>query len=190
MGSSLPFAVNDSVNGQFTFESSTPDSTADENIGTYENAVTDANFTFGSYSGSLATGESGDITLRNDWEWAGGDYVSDFYVARGIPASGADVNGNELDTFNFQLRDDTLTMLSTDDLLTSEPSPYENNNGNTTFLILQFEPEEPGDFITSYQVRATVDSVTSTVGSVPEPNTIALLGLGLAVISLVHFRKT
>lgn len=177
-GSGLPFSVTDSVNGQFNFESTTLDSNLDSNIGTYTNAVNELSFTFGSYNGTLRSGESGNINISNDWLWNNNTLTSDFFQLRGVPASGPDVNGITLSRFNFQVRDDTLTMLTSDELLTSALSPYQNNNANTTFLILQFTVPS-GEWVTSYQVRATVDSVTSSAASVPEPASIALLAIGL-----------
>ena len=70
--------------------------------------------------------------------------------------------------------EDKLPELLTDNLLTHVTYPGESEDVNTVL-------PKP------HCVDGELD--TPPIGAVPEPNTIALLGLGLAVISFVHFRK-
>ena len=71
--------------------------------------------------------------------------------------------------------DDVLPKLS-DELLKYATHHDENDDVNT-------------DFLKQHKICVNIDKEPPVVGSVPEPNTIALLGLGLALISFVHFRK-
>lgn len=181
-------SIGESVSGQFTFESDTPDSDGSTDVGSYLSAITAAEFTFGTYSG---TAGSGNISVRDDYVTGFGTF--DIFGALGMAAiTGSDVNGRALENFNLQLLDDTLTMLSSDALPTTAPSPFRNDNANTTFLLLQFEPVLSTNIVAA-QIRATVDSVslvaTDPEPSVPEPSTILLFAASIVGLRFARLKR-
>ncbi len=146
------FSIGDPISGQYSFDPT----------GVPFFDVHDLSFAFGAYLGEDA--DLGRISATND---LGGGAAGDLYVYRGAPATGPDVNGLAVETFNLQLRDPSATALLSNTIpLLPDIDAFEQNNGNTTFLILQFDRGlAPG---TSGQIRGTPTAINLVdTGGVP-----------------------
>ncbi len=120
----LPFSVQDSVSGFYTFESTTPDSNpAHPNAGLYLGAITNLQFTIGTYSAS-ATGGNISVIFNlgpfNPPFTPTDEYRHFSNTSTGI--SGPSVAGLELDNFQVRLLGVNTGGLTSDALPLTPPS--------------------------------------------------------------------
>ncbi|MFT3785140.1 MAG: PEP-CTERM sorting domain-containing protein [Tepidisphaeraceae bacterium] len=153
--------VGSPVQLTYTFESSTPDSNAGANFGTYLNAVSAYSLKINTTSQSV-TGPAA-ISILESWPAGYDQYEMNFYGFTGTSG------------LSFQLDDNTNSSFATDALPTSL--------NLSTFSLRQ------GDLVGGVPfgqtIRFRVDTLTILV---PEPTTLAAAALG-AVTSLKRRRR-
>jgi hypothetical protein len=179
-GLSGSFTAGDLLSGSYTFESTTaPRPGADVNGAVYD-AVTDVSFALGSYSAATAgPAPNGEIQVEND-------PINPLFFDRYALVSratdglvGLPVNGQPLTTFGFRLDDTTNTAFST--ALTLPTSLALSDFTSSAFFVF-FGTELVNGTLTSLSVGAA--------SPVPEPATVGLTALGLAIVGLRRFRRT
>ena len=126
------FSIGDLYRLEYTFESTTPDVTADIRFGHYPLAITALSVTVGTYS---ATALGGDIQVVNDDSGFSDNYRIDI---RDNSMSGAPINGLALDSNQLPvmvLHDTSRSVFASDALPLTPPDP---TNFDLTGFNLRF----------------------------------------------------
>lgn len=176
-----PVAVNDTLTGSYTFESTTPSLGPCGVSGTclYNGGISSLNVTVGGYTNTgVATGPFNLITIYND------SVGFDLYqIDRNF--AGPLLNGVQPSFFRFTLTDPLATMLSGTSLPATPPNLSGDANNETfifTFLSL------PG---TGGNIQGSLTSLTCPgceQAPVPVPPTVWLFGTGFALLAFWKLR--
>ena len=175
-GAAFDAFLGQTIRIEYTFDSTTADIfPADPNAGRYP-AVLSMTATAGPYS---ATAADGRITV---WDNVFG---MDRYRVDGLSLSGAPIGGLPLDQIFIDLQDNTGLAFTDDFLPLVQPDP--GDFPGATILSLEFDDGSNNGRIATAQ-SAIISPVADT--PIPEPGTLALLGLGLAGLGYVRRRRT
>jgi hypothetical protein len=171
------FASGDLLSGSYTFESTTAPRAGSDSHGAVYDAVTDVSFALGSYSAATAgLAPNGEIQVDNDPLVAGffDRYALVTRVTDGL--TGPPVSGQPLIAFGFRLDDTTNTAFA--DALTLPTALSLSDFTSSAFFV----------FFGTELVSGTLTSISKPAG-IPEPATLGLTALGLAVVARRRFRR-
>ncbi len=152
------FTAGDTISGQFTFESSTPEGPP----GLFVGAISSATFSVntGAYTGGSSNG---------DINWTTGFFVTRVQSWHGL--SGPTIGDNSLHFFDVQV---SSTTFAGGPLPTTPPAvtPADNFGANWDRVELLYRASDARFSGVAFQLQSLT--------LVPEPSTALLLGLGLA----------
>lgn len=171
-----PVAVNDSLTGSYTFESTTVGIGSCGGIDpcNYSGAITGLNFTVGSYT-HTNTGVAGSNSNVSDNNGGLDLYQPHAFV------TGPSINGIALLSFSLSLADFSQIMLS-DTLLPTTPPPVPSVLPSFSVFGIAYNSPNVGGGV----ISGTVTSLT--LAPVPEPPTAWLFGLGFGLLALWKVR--
>ncbi len=179
--------VNDSITGQFVYDTLTPDTNPDANYGNYLALSYSITFQSGFSATSLNTG----ITVQNDQQNGSATLPADGMTVRANSVSGDSLNGRSVNAFQFGLRRENISgHLWMDDFL-PDASDWAGitladiNAPDWHWMQFQLLGD---DSIFDSQIRWDIDSFTAT-SKVPEPTTVLLIGIGLIILGFANRKK-
>ncbi|APR04842.1 hypothetical protein Tchl_1995 [Thauera chlorobenzoica] len=177
-------AVGDTIRGTFTFDPTALSAPSDAPgmRAIYPEAGATLTLTVGDYT-ARATGFY--ITILNDWI-ADGVFLGDRFIVATTAESQIDaptVGEYAFGTFSLAVIDPTGTMLDSAAIPT-DTSPFEGRSYDSAVHLGFQKPL----FLNAF-LGAGVRAEDVTLGTVPEPNTIALLGVSLFSLCLATRRR-
>lgn len=163
----------DTITGSYTFESTTTDTSASPNLGTYDGALTSVSIVLGlvTLDYDLTSASTNRVWALDDWN-AGG--LIDGHAPQIGGASGSTLGGQTLTaaTFAIYLGTSNLGAVTSDAIWTSAPGA--DLSGFDRYLSM---PISGSNASGSFSIAATPSAI------VPEASTGALVGLGLLFVA-------
>ena len=169
-------AVGQQFTGTYTYEPSTPGPFSTPNTGVYLDAISAMTVTFPDYIASGPVG--GGIFIEND-QPVGADFRDAYSISLNIGGDSIGIfNLNQVNLILSTLQATPPTVLDT--IALTQPLPSPSLFDTQLFWLVFFNDE----FTEQRNVMGTITGLTAI--SIPEPETLLLVGLGLAGIGLSH----
>lgn len=171
-GRTNPFSIGQTVNGSFTYDTSTAPSLLDSVNGQYNGAVTHLSLFVGSYSVTSATGN---INVVNNNGLAGDGFTMS------SPVTGVSLNGSNPVTFSFGLQD--FAGLALDSPALSSLPPFSAFGSSLFHLTFTDDPPLP-QIPNRFSITGNIASVTP----VPLPAAAVLFPTALSLLAIAYPR--
>lgn len=170
----LPAAINDTVNGFYTFESTAGSPCAVNGSCQYTGAITDLRFTVGSYTNTGPREPINGIFVRNG-SLVNPDSFDDYLVFSGFsgPSLGSGIDANQ---FHLQVRDLSGNMFDNTTLPTTPPVL----TTNTSWSVLWSNSSGPGN--------AQLSGTVTSLNPVPLPSALLLFCSGIIGLAAWRWR--
>lgn len=178
---SSTFSVGQTLTGLYAFESTTPPAIGSDSAVALFNAVTAINISFDGYN---ASSTEAFIEINSGLNGAPHDLYG-VGIVSGL--TGPDVDGFSLLAFGSRLDDPTNSVFTTALAL---PTSLDFSDFTSSAFFLFFQDPQTSSSVLALSGELTDFNVPTVVQAVPEPCTMALLGVGFAGAALARKRRT